>query len=294
MAYYFMMGVVPLPITPSSLTIKTPSMNKTLNLINEGEINIPKDQGLREISFEFLLPTVQKYPFATWQFGSYTATALIPLLNMWKKTKFYFPFIVVRMSPKGEFMYFTSIKCLIEDFEYKEDAEEYGLDTMCSITLKEYKHFGTKRVKIESKDGKNLADIENTRDVSSMIQESTILTSVMEVLGSISPFSRRNSNTKIIEKETIISASKRNGDDVLSVFDTNNIKIPASTSDDAWMAELGIQSPFNLTESTNATSGETMSLSDILLIGSGGMKYKSPSASKVRPKFNVPTVGKLV
>lgn len=149
MAYYFMLGVVPLPITPGALSIKTPSMNKTINLVNEGEINIPKDRGLREISFEFLLPQVQKYPFANYQLGSYTATAMIPILNLWKQTKLPFQFIVVRTSPKGKILYFTNIKCLIEDYTYDEDAEEYGLDVMCSINLKEYKDYGTKSVKLK-------------------------------------------------------------------------------------------------------------------------------------------------
>lgn len=149
MAYYFMLGVVPLPITPGALTIKTPSMNKTINLVNEGEINIPKDRGLREISFEFLLPQVQKYPFANYQLGSYTASVMIPILNLWKQTKLPFPFIVVRTSPKGKILYFTSIKCLIEDYTYEEDAEEYGLDVMCSINLKEYKDYGTKSISLK-------------------------------------------------------------------------------------------------------------------------------------------------
>lgn len=147
--YLFFLGVVPLPITPGALTIKTPSLNKTVNLINEGEINIPKQAGLREISFEFLLPQVQQYPFANYQLGRYTASIMIPLLNVWKNTMLPIQFIVTRMSPSGKILYFTNIKCLIEDFEYKEDAEEYGLDVMCSITLKEYKEYGTKSIKIE-------------------------------------------------------------------------------------------------------------------------------------------------
>ena len=229
MAYYFMLGVVPLPITPSALTIKTPSMNKTINLINEGEINIPKDQGLREISFEFLLPTVQKYPFANYQLGSYTATTMIPLLNEWKKTKLPFQFIVTRMSPKGKFLYFTSIKCLIEDFEYKEDAEEYGMDTMCSITLKEYKPYGTKRVKLEKspdgKPGSKRAKVTTTRDSSSKVKKPTITTGV---------------------GETIISAALKNGDSILQTCITNGISIPESImdyasdaiSENSWMGEI--------------------------------------------------------
>ena len=225
MAYYFMMGVVPLPIPPSSLSIKTPSMNETVTLINEGEINIPKDQGLREISFEFLLPTVQKYPFATWQLGDHTATVLIPLLNIWKRSRLPFPFIVTRMSPTGKFLYFTSILCVIEDFEYKEDAEEYGLDTMCSITLKEYKPYSTKRVKADkpgSKPGSNKGRVEKTRDTTGKSQPKKITTK---------------------KNETVISGAKKTGDKIGYVFDSNDIKMPDSISnpvldDNSWMEEI--------------------------------------------------------
>lgn len=156
MNYQFLLGVVPLPVTPSALNIKTPSMNKTISLINEGEINIPKKKGLREISFDFLLPQVQKYPFANYQIGRYTATVMIPLLNAWKDTQLPFRFIVVRLSPSGKILYFTNIKCLIEDYEYDEDAEKHGLDVMCSITLKEYRDYGTKSVSLKDVKGKKV------------------------------------------------------------------------------------------------------------------------------------------
>lgn len=189
--YYFMLGAMPLPIPPSALEIKTPSMNKTVNLINDGEINIPKEQGLREISFDFLLPTFQKYPFATYQLGNYTTATIILYLKIWKDTKYPIPFIVVRMSPTGKFLYFTSILCLIEDFTYTEDAEEYGFDTNCSINLKEYKPYGTRRMKLkQAQDGTKTASVKNTRSTDNRIRKVEI---------------------KSKDGETIVSAVKREG-----------------------------------------------------------------------------------
>lgn len=237
MAYYVMLGEILLPITPSAMNVKTPSMNKTVTLINEGEINIPKDQGLREISFEFLIPTVQKYPFANWQLGSYTATMLIPLLNIRKRSALPLYLNIVRMSPAGKFLYCTRIYCLIEDFDYKEDAEEYGLDTMCSINLKEYVPYSTKRIKIKeptsSKPGSTqstqstqtkTAKVEKTRDASSKSQPSKIKTD---------------------NNKTIVSGSKYTGDSLGATLDANDIKIPESiknpsVEDNSWMGELDI------------------------------------------------------
>lgn len=167
MAYYFFMGIppVPLPVTPGALNIKTPSKNTTVTLINDGEINILKEQGLREISFDFLLPQ-QKYPFSNYSISNYTASTFVPVLNEWKKTKIPFQFIVTRMNPKGKILFYTNIKSQIEDFEYDEDAEAHGFDVLCRITLKEYKDYGTKSISLSS-----LAGIAATAAVAMVTKE---------------------------------------------------------------------------------------------------------------------------
>lgn len=149
MSYHFFFGITELPINPGALSIKTPSQNKTVTLINDGEINILKEPGLREISFEFLLPQINKYPFANKSAKYATATTFIPILNSMKRLKTAFPFIVTRMDPRGKkIMFFTYMLVQIEDFEYNEDASAHGLDVMCNITLKEWKNYGTKSAKI--------------------------------------------------------------------------------------------------------------------------------------------------
>ena len=40
--YEFYMDGMRLPVTPSALTIKTANQNKTINLINEGQVNVLK------------------------------------------------------------------------------------------------------------------------------------------------------------------------------------------------------------------------------------------------------------
>lgn len=141
--YYFFFGVIPLPVTPGALTVSTPSLNATKILINEGEINLLKSPGLREISFEFLLPR-QKYPWMNYTVGDdYTAAAYIPAIIQLKKSKVPFQFIVTRGLPDGTPQDFTNITCQIEDFTFEEDADSYGMDVMCQITLKEYKEYGT-------------------------------------------------------------------------------------------------------------------------------------------------------
>ena len=165
MAYYFFLGAtMPLPVTPSALSIKTPSKNSTVTLINDGEINILKEQGLREISFEFLLPQV-KYPFSNYTIAdNYTASGYIVALKELKNSKEPFQFIVTRTSPKGKVLFFTNITAQIEEFTLDEDADSNGLDVMCSITLKEWKYYGTKSIKItETNSGTKIAEVTKPR-----------------------------------------------------------------------------------------------------------------------------------
>lgn len=155
--YSFYLDKVLLPIAPSSLKIGFSSQNKTLNLINDGEINILKNPGLLEIEFDVMLPNV-KYPFAIYKDGFKKADKFIDEINKLKMDKKPFQFIVVRTRPDGIPLFNTNIKVSLEEYEMQEDAEE-GFDVILSIKLKQYKSYGTKLIKIEkaSKDNGNQA-----------------------------------------------------------------------------------------------------------------------------------------
>lgn len=51
------------PVTPGSLNIKINNKNKTITLINEGEVNLIKSPGLSDITIPELLLPINKYPF---------------------------------------------------------------------------------------------------------------------------------------------------------------------------------------------------------------------------------------
>ena len=50
------LGGVLMPITPSKVKVKINNQNETLTLINGEEINILKEPGLTDVSFDLLLP----------------------------------------------------------------------------------------------------------------------------------------------------------------------------------------------------------------------------------------------
>lgn len=146
MAYIMYLDGVALPVTPSKLQMKIKNQNKTINLINEGEINILKSAGLTEISFDATIPQV-KYPFAIYSSGFRKADFFLDKFEKLKVDKKPFQFICSRTSPSGKLLFDTNIKVALEDYKIKEDASN-GQDLIVTMSLKQYKDYGTKFVNI--------------------------------------------------------------------------------------------------------------------------------------------------
>lgn len=134
--YIFYLDGILVPITPASITTKINNKNKVITLINDGDFNILKEEGLKEFTFDMCLPAY-KYPFAR--------GVLLPInyylnmLSFLKNSKKPFRFIVIREGAVGSSGYNTTILVSLENYEIKEDAGN-GRDVVVSVTLKEYKN----------------------------------------------------------------------------------------------------------------------------------------------------------
>ena len=143
--YSFYIDKVLLPVAPSKLTVKIDNKNKTMVLINGGEINILKTSGLTDINFDFLLPNV-KYPFSKYKSNKFRdADYYLKKLETLKKSNMPFRFMVVREMQSGKELFDTNMRVSIEDYTISEDASN-GVDITVSIKLKQYKDYGTKTV----------------------------------------------------------------------------------------------------------------------------------------------------
>ena len=142
--YSFFFDDMQLPVTPSKLSVKIKGNNKTLTLVNEGDINFLRSPGLTEISFEMLLPMLEQYSFASeYRQPDY----YLGILESYVTEKKPFRFIVSRVSPSGDKLYDTNIKVSIEDYTVSEDATD-GFDVTVSINLKQYIDYATKKVTV--------------------------------------------------------------------------------------------------------------------------------------------------
>lgn len=145
MAYTMYLGGVLMPITPSKVKVKINNQNETLTLINGEEINILKEPGLTDVSFDLLLPQVS-YPFTNG--GAQSADYYLSLFERLKTSKEPFQFILNRSMPSGRRLFYTNLTVGMEDYQITDDAEE-GFDITVTVSLKQYRHYGTKTVTIQ-------------------------------------------------------------------------------------------------------------------------------------------------
>lgn len=135
--------VLTFPITPSELTISVGSNNKVVTLISEGEVNILKSPSLTEVKFDAVFP-MRQYPYAR-KFSKFE--------NYWnkfqelKEKKKPFRFIVARTTPNGTRTWDTNLLVALEDISLKESADN-GDDVTVSFSLKQYKEYGVKTIKL--------------------------------------------------------------------------------------------------------------------------------------------------
>jgi LysM repeat protein len=156
--YHFYMGSVLLPIAPEKFSLKVKNANKTMTLINEGEVNFLREAGLTELEFDVLIPAVQ-YAFAKYEEGFKSPAYFANHFEELKVSKKPFQFIIVRKMPDGKLLFDTNMTVSMESYTVKEEAKN-GFDLTVSIKLKQYRPFGTKIVKVAN----NTASVTEQRE----------------------------------------------------------------------------------------------------------------------------------
>jgi LysM repeat protein len=162
MAYYFYLDGVEIPVAPSKLETKINNKNRTITLINEGEVNILKKPGLTDISLSPLFPQTPQ-PFTN---GLMPLAFYLDKFEKLKTDKKPFQFIVTRMTPGGKMLFNTNIKVSMEDYKIVEDANN-GMAVVIDIKLKQYKDYGTKKItvkeQVKSNNNKRVVKVTETK-----------------------------------------------------------------------------------------------------------------------------------
>ncbi len=145
MAYKMYLAGVLMPITPAKVKMKIGNQNQTLTLIGGEEINILRSAALTDVNFDLLLPQVP-YPFTNGEVQA--AEYYLGLLERLKTSKKPFQWILNRERPNGKPLFYTNLTVALEDYQITDDAEE-GFDIAVSVSLKQYRHYGTKTISIQ-------------------------------------------------------------------------------------------------------------------------------------------------
>ncbi len=160
--YDFYLNKCLLPVAPPKLTVKINNANKTVTLINEGQINLLKKAELTDLEFECRIPQ-EPYPFAVYKSGFKGADYFLDYFETLKTNQKPFQFIVCRTKPTGKRLFDTNIKVSMEDYKITEDAKE-GFDLMVDIKLKQWRDYGTKTVNISFDMSRPKASVEPQRE----------------------------------------------------------------------------------------------------------------------------------
>lgn len=192
------------PITPPKLEVTVGSRNETVELINEGQVNLLKSPALIDIEFQARFPS-QEYPFSRYpkEYEEYFA-----IFNSLKENKIPFRFIMIRGSVynrlneinpslyrktrnseaaniKNKIKQIMSgvtqtasneddnsfgesnynILCAIEEMKITEDANE-GHDILVDFKLRQWKPYGLKVFKVKG---------DNTTTSSSEVSRTVLL-----------------------------------------------------------------------------------------------------------------------
>lgn len=198
-----------MPQTPGKLTVKIKGKNKTLELLNEGEINFLRTPGLTEITLPLTFPMLT---------ASRRPDYYLNLLEKAKTGKTTTQFIMTRTTPNGGLLFDTNIKVSVEDYTITESATN-GLDVSVEINLKQYRDYGTKTVTVET---------EATKTTAAVTQTSTKTTTATVTKEREATTSPKTTTYTVKKGDTLWGIAKKflgNGAKYMTIYNANKDKI---------------------------------------------------------------------
>lgn len=125
-----------LPLAPDEFTTKVSNRNKTVDLLELGEVNIIKDMGLRDFDFKILLPKDSRLCDDEKDFKE--PVFYLNKFREFKEQKRAVILTIIRLMPNGKTLFAGNIEVTLEDYTVSEKAGEEG-DFYVELSFKEYK-----------------------------------------------------------------------------------------------------------------------------------------------------------
>lgn len=132
------------PINPKECTISYPTDHKTYNILDIGEIIVPRLPSLMEVSWESYFPINKNDPLIMGHDWKDPET-YIELIEDAIRDKEICDLVISRRDVTGSRLYDTNISALITSFKTTDKGGETG-DVYYKIALKEYRDFSPIKV----------------------------------------------------------------------------------------------------------------------------------------------------
>ena len=154
--YIVFLDDLELPFAPKEIRTRIKGKNKTVNLVNEGEVNILKKAGLTDVTFDIRIPH-NPLPFSR---HHYPVKTYLNKLELLKVNQVPFQFIVNRPG-----LYNTNLKVSLEDYDIDEDASN-GQMTVVKVELKQFEDYGDITAKLQEKkvNGKTVITVQKEKE----------------------------------------------------------------------------------------------------------------------------------
>lgn len=142
--YHFYLGDMELPLAPEKYSLCLPKRSEVLRLADGSEVSVTRPCGLREISFEMLLPYFADSPLIKDGVKVYRPVYYLNRLAEWAKSGEPERLIIYRTLPDGTEIFNTNMAVDLESYEVME-AAELGFDILVAVKLREHVEPVTKK-----------------------------------------------------------------------------------------------------------------------------------------------------
>lgn len=128
---------IKLPVNPSELTVTSDGENNTYNMIDKGEVIIPRNTKLSTVEISSFFPR-NSYTSLTVQNAWYTPEGYVRFFNALLKERIVFHFIIDRWDC-DDAMFSTEFDAIITSFKITDKGGESG-DIYYTLSVSEYRN----------------------------------------------------------------------------------------------------------------------------------------------------------
>lgn len=147
-----------LPVTPSQMITKKNGNNRTINILNMGEINIIQNGALDEISFSILLPR-SAWSFVQKEEGFNEPLYYLNFLATCKESGLPTTIIIFRSLADGSQIFSGNKDMILEDYTVTEKGGDFG-DFWVDLHFREYRTAKSTVYQVKN-DGDSLVMVES-------------------------------------------------------------------------------------------------------------------------------------